>query len=198
MNMNIKEILLNKNIAISNLLELNNYFTHNIILSPSKEVNHERSHLMSNGFVLMNNNCPQFLSLSTTKTLTKNSSIISRNIKKNLISKNFTPLISNKSANKLNYYKSKNFPVISQTFSQNISSFENNKFSSNYSKTEENYLQDSLKKMDLKRSYNQIAIRTDNRILKNSISQRIFHTIKNNLNISKTNKKKRKREYSAK
>ena len=95
-----------------------------------------------------------------------------------MIYKNFTPLISNKSANKLNYYKSKNFPVISQTFSQNISSFENNKLSFNYSKTEENYLQDSLKKMDLKRSFNQIAIRTDNRILKNSISQRIFDTIK--------------------
>ena len=199
MTKNIKEILLNKNIPISNSFILNNYSIQNIIISPSKVVNHERSHLMSSGSVLNNNNYSQLLSLSTPKELLKKSTIISKNTQKNLISKNLTSIISYKSSNKLNNYKLKNSPVISPTLSQNITSFENNNFSLNYSRTEQKHPQDSIKKINLiKKSQDPIVIKTNNRNLKNSISQRVFCTIKkpknllNNLCISQAIKKQEK------
>ena len=168
MDKNIKEFLFNRTIPISNLFELNSYSIQNIFLTPTKVVNHERSHLMSNCYVLKNNSYSHLF--SNQNELPKKPTVISRNIKKNLISKNFSPLTSYKSNNKFNYSITKNFPITSQTYFQNISSFENNNFLYNYSKTEDKYPHDSLKKINLKKKiHNQIAIRTSNKIFKNPI-----------------------------
>ena len=196
----MKEILLNKNIPISSSVVLNNFSIQNIILSPSKIVNHVKSPLISSNFNHKKNNnyYSKLFSISSPKTSLRKSSVIQNNIQNNIIPNNYTSLISYKSASKLNYCKSKNSQVISEIFSQNIASSENNNFSTNYSRTDEKHPRDSLKKLNLKNTKDQIVIETNNRILKNSISQRVFRTIKkpisllSNNNITQNTKKKEK------
>ena len=172
----MKNILLNKNIPISNSLILNNYSIQNLIISPTKIITNFKSPPIANPSPILN--YKNSYSPSPNKKTIKIIPMI-KDIKQNNLFRNFTPLTSYKSANRLNCINLKNIPtkLINLNSNQNkIYGPKNQKFL----KTEEKHPQDS-KKIKLKK--NQIILRTGQKTLKNSISQRVFQNIKKPYNI---------------
>ena len=189
MSKSMKNILFPQNIPILNSLILNNYSIQNLIISPTKIVTQIKTPLIHNNHILNHKNS---FSPSPHKSIIKNIPMMN-DINQNNKYRNFTPLSSYKSANRINCINIKSFsstPI-------NINSNENIIYSPKNRKvirTEEKHPEDS-KKIKLKKS-NQIIFKPSQKNFKNSISQRVFQTIKkpydlmNNLTMTQVLKKK--------
>ena len=181
----MKNNLSNKKLPISNSFILNNYSIQNLIISPTKIVTHFKAPNMLNNYILKHKN-----SYSPSPHKIKSIQFMN-SLQQNNSYRNFTPLTSYKSANRLNCINLKNIPInpINVNSSQNVIYGPKTQ---KVLKTEEKHPQDS-KKINLKK--NQIIIRTGQKTLKNSISQRVFQNIKkpfsilNNLTINHVIKK---------
>ena len=166
----MKNIFLNQNIPVSNSLILNNYSIQNLIISPTKIITQSKVPIIRTHYIVKHQNS---FSPSPQKINVKNMEM-SNDMPQNNFFGNYTPLQSYKSAAKLKCLNLKSIPntPISVNSSQNIINIPKMK---KFVKTEEKHPQDS-KKNKLKK--NPIIIKTNKKILKNSISQRVFKTIK--------------------
>ena len=186
----MKNILFPQSMPISNSLILNNYSIQNLIISPTKIVAQMKTPLLHNNYILSHKNS---FSPSPHKNIIKNIQMMNElNPNNNYRNRNFTPLSSYKGANRINCINLKSFsstPI-------NINSNENLAYSPKNRKvirTEEKHPEDS-KKIRLKK-INQTNFKPNQKMLKNSISQRVFQTIKkpygimNNLTMTQVLKK---------
>ena len=186
----MKNILFPQSMPISNSLILNNYSIQNLIISPTKIVAQMKTPLLHNNYILSHKNS---FSPSPHKNIIKNIPMMNDlNPNNNYRNRNFTPLSSYKGANRINCINLKSFsstPI-------NINSNENLAYSPKNRKvirTEEKHPEDS-KKIRLKK-INQTNFKPNQKMLKNSISQRVFQTIKkpygimNNLTMTQVLKK---------
>ena len=163
--MPIKSILLNNNIPISNSFILNNYSIQNLIISPTNVAPQLKKSINTNLNLI--NNYKSSYSPSPHKSVIKNISV--QNEYGHLL-RNGTPTISHKRAGKFNSRNHLNSPIDVYS-SQNLKHIPKIEI---IAKTEEKHPKDS------KRIYLKINQSNDNNAqkLKNSISQRLFKTIK--------------------
>ena len=172
MNLQSRNLFLGRNIPLSNSVILNNYSIQNLIISPAKIVSHNRPPILNTQYILRNQN-----SYSPSPHLSNIKNIaIPNDIQPNNIFRNFTPIHSDKCINRINSYDFKKIPStpINSNTTQNL--IYSPKMP-NIFKIEEKHPQDSKK---LKNEKNQILIKPNHRHLKNSISQKIFNSIKPN------------------
>ena len=191
MNESIRNAISDENFSGLNSVILNNYSIQNVIISPTNIVNHDKKHLFGNSYIISNKSA---FSPSPPKTALKKYKAVPRVIQKNLF-KNPSPLTTYKSSSRINFLKSKK-PVTSPV----ISGF-NNKLeytSPKIMKIVEKHPQDSTSKNKKMNKIQQIILKTEKKLLKNSISQRLFRTIKkpveitNNLSVSQSIKRNEK------
>ena len=165
--MSMKNILFNQNFRISNSLILNNYSIHNLIISPAKIYSHLKSPILSNNSLFLKHKSSY--SPSPHKSVIKSSPILN-DLQNSQILRNLKPLTSYKCSNRLKNINLKSFPSTPVlNISQNTTKIQK------IIKTEEKHPQDS-KKSKLKK--NQIGLRTEQKKLKNSVSQKVFQNIK--------------------
>ena len=165
MAMPIKNIFLNNNIPISNSLILNNYSIQNLIISPTNVVPQLKESIIKNHY-LTNKNKSSY-SPSPHKSLIKNISV--QNEYGHLLKK-FTPITPYKSAGKFNSKDCMKSPIDVYS-SQNLMHIPKIE---KILKTEEKHPKDS-KRIYLKKNQSN---NNNSQKLKNSISQRLFKTIK--------------------
>ena len=184
----MKNILFPQSMPISNSLILNNYSIQNLIISPTKIVTQMKAPFLHNNYILNHKNS---FSPSPHKNIIKKIPMIN-DINQNNNYRNFTPLSTYKSANRINCINLKSFtstPINMNSNEHLIYSPKNRKVI----RTEEKHPEDS-KKIRIKKN-NQIILKSHQKVLKNSISQRVFQTIKkpygivNNLTMTQALKK---------
>ena len=170
----MKNLYFNQNLPIPNPVILNNYSIQNVIISPSKIMPppQSRSPIIGNQFLLNHHNS---FSPSPHMTNAKNITLQNLNEKHNNISRNYTPLHQNyKSSHKLTFPDYIHIPSTPTNLSSSQNIYFPQKIEKNL-KTEE-------KKPEISKEFNlekqQIVIKTDKKMLKNSISQRAFQPIK--------------------
>ena len=171
MSMSMKNIL-NKNLPISNSLILNNYSIQNLIISPTKLITNYKTPLITNNYMLNNKNS---YSPSPHKPIIKNIAIPG-DIQQSQLIRKYTPITPYKSTSKLSYLKFRNFP----STPINITSNKNLMYISNVekiTKKEEKHPQDTLKS-HIVNNNNQILLNNNKFLLKNSISERFFQSVK--------------------
>ena len=167
----MKNLIFNQNFPIPNSVILNNYSIQNVIISPSKIMQPPQSRppIYGNQFLLNHHNSyspsPQMSNVKNISLQRVNES------KQNNVYRNYTPIHQFKSENKLNCYDFKKYP----SSPVNTNSNQNVLYSENIIKTERKK-QDISKELELENQ--RIVIKTERKTLKNSISQRVFHTIK--------------------
>jgi hypothetical protein len=188
MNESMKNAFSDENFSGLNSVILNNYSIQNVIISPTKILNHDNKPLFSSSYIISNKNA---FSPSPPKTALKKYKAVPIYIQKNLF-KNPSPLTSYRSASKLNFLKQKK-PTTSPAnfgFSQRL-----DYTSPKIMKIVEKHPQDSTSKNIKMNKIQQIILKTERKLLKNSISQRVFGTIKKpveiktNLSVSQSIKK---------
>ena len=191
MNESMKNAFSEENFSGLNSVILNNYSIQNVIISPTKILNHDKNPLFGSSYIIANKSA---FSPSPPKTALKKYKAVPRVIQKNLF-KNPSPLTSYKSASRLNVLKHK------KTASPVNSGF-NHKLeytSPKIMKIVEKHPQDSTSKNIKMNKIQQIILKTEKKLLKNSISQRLFRTIKkpveitNNLSVSQSIKNNEKK-----
>ena len=192
MSQSMKNIFMRQNIPVSNSIILNNYSIQNLIISPTKIITKSKVPIRSSHYILKHQN--SFLSPTPHKINLKKHEI-TNDIQENNLLENFTPLNSYKSSSKL--FDLKNIPSTPNYSNINLS--KNVLYPLKFStliKTEEKHPQDSNKN---KISKNQTIIKCNQKILKNSISQRVIKTIKRpftSLNDNTMNTKTHKKNES--
>ena len=192
MSMTKKNIFMNENIPITNSVILNNYSIQNIIISPTKIVSHAKSPKFSNHLRIKSQ--VSYSPPTNQSNIKKASHFIDEHVEQTNFSKNFNPLVSYKSANKLKCYNIKN---IQKSPFQNAKSIVKISYSPKKLKTEEKSPLDSAKKPNLKKIQNEELTTEKKFLLKNCVSQRCFKIIKrpngviNNLAISQDMKNSR-------
>ena len=184
----MKNAFSDENFSGLNSVILNNYSIQNVIISPTKILNHDNKPLFGSSYIISNKNA---FSPSPPKTALKKYKAVPIVIEKNLF-KNPSPLTSYRSASKLNFLKQKK-PTTSPAnfgFSQRL-----DYTSPKIMKIVEKHPQDSTSKNIKMNKIQQIILKTERKLLKNSISQRVFGTIKKpveiktNLSVSQSIKK---------
>ena len=140
MSMSMKNIMFPQSLPISNSLILNNYSIQNLIISPTKIVTQMKTPLLHNNYILNHKNS---FSPSPHKNIIKNITAMN-DLNPNNNNRNFTPLSTYKSANRINCINLKSFsstPI-------NMNSNENLAYSPKNRKvirTEEKHPEDSKK-----------------------------------------------------
>ena len=177
--MSMKNLIINQNNPLSNSVVLNNFAIRNALISPKKIVTRVKSRIVTSHYIV-----PEKTSYSPSpgKFELKKPTANQKNIKKILVLKNLTPLITCKSANKLDCLKLK------QNSNININTSQNLDFDLTKLLKKEKVPQDSSRKIKPPET-NQIIVHTAQK-LKNSVSHRVFQSFKrpneilNNLSIS--------------
>ena len=175
----MKNLIINQNNPLSNSVVLNNFAIRNALISPKKIVTRVKSRIVTSHYIV-----PEKTSYSPSpgKFELKKPTANQKNIKKILVLKNLTPLITCKSANKLDCLKLKQNSNINTNTSQNLD------FDLTKLLKKEKVPQDSSRKIKPPEK-KQIIIHTAQK-LKNSVSHRVFQSFKrpneilNNLSIS--------------
>ena len=165
MSMSMKNLFLSQNNPLSNSVVLNNYIIRNIIISPKKEVTHEKSPIVKSHYALTKKTSH---SPSPQKLMLKKPTITQSNTQKILVFNNFTPLTTCKSVSRLAHLKSNQ--NIDINTSQNIDLNLLNLLK------KEKLPQDSSRKIKPPQKRH-IILHTEKK-LKNSVSQRVFKTFK--------------------
>ena len=177
--MSMKNLIINQNNPLSNSVVLNNFAIRNALISPKKIVTRVKSRIVTSHYIV-----PEKTSYSPSpgKFELKKPTANQKNIKKILVLKNLTPLITCKSVNKLDCLKLK------QNSNININTSQNLDFDLTKLLKKEKVPQDSSRKIKPPEK-KQIIIHTAQK-LKNSVSHRVFQSFKrpneilNNLSIS--------------
>ena len=166
--MSMKNLFINQNTPLSNSVVLNNFNIRNVIISPKKMVTRVKPPILASHYILPKKTSH---SPSPENFELKKPTANQKNIKKILVLKNCTPLITCKSASRLNCLKLKQNTDININASQNIDL--------DLSKLlkKEKVPQDSSRKIKPPQK-KPIIIHTAQK-LKNSVSQRVFQTFKN-------------------
>ena len=177
MNESMKNAFSDENFSGLNSVILNNYSIQNVIISPTKILNQDNKPLFSSSYIISNKNA---FSPSPPKTALKKYKAVPIYFQKNLF-KNPSPLTSYRSASKLNFLKHKKPTTIPANFgfSQGVE-YKSPKIM----KIVEKHPQDSTSKNIKMNKIQQIILKTERKLLKNSISQRLFRTIKKPVEIS--------------
>jgi hypothetical protein len=166
--MSMKNLFINQNNPLSNSVVLNNFAIRNALISPKKIVTRVKSRIVTSHYIV-----PKKTSYSPSpgKFELKKPTANQKNIKKILVLKNLTPLITCKSANKLDCLKLK------QNSNININTSQNLDFDLTKLLKKEKVPQDSSRKRKPPEK-KQIIIHTAQK-LKNSVSHRVFQSFKN-------------------
>ena len=175
-----------QNIPVTNSVILNNYSIQNLIISPTKIIPKSKTPFISTQCLIKHQN-----SFSPTQQDIDAKNIeIPNNIQKKNLFGDHIPLQSYKSATKLKVFNIKSIPnsPINSNSSSNLLN-KQNMIIKKIIKTEEKHPQDSKKKKLKKRH---IDITLGQKMLKNSISQRVFKNVKKpygtirNIQVNKT------------
>jgi hypothetical protein len=173
----MKTAFSDENFSGLNSVILNNYSIQNVIISPTKIVNYDKKPLFGSSYIISNKSA---FSPSPPKTALKKFKAAPRVIQKNPL-RNPSPFTSYKSASRINLLKYKT-PVISPVNSGSSHKIEYT--SPKIMKIEEKHPQDSTSKNIKMNKIQQIILKTEKKLLKSSISQRLFRNIKKPVEIS--------------
>ena len=115
--MSMKNLFLSQNNPLSNSVVLNNFAIRNVIVSPTKMITRVKPPIITKLYILPKKTSH---SPSPEKFETKKSTSNQNNIKKILVSKNYTPLTTCKSVNRLNFLNLRQNADININISQNL------------------------------------------------------------------------------
>ena len=177
-----------QNIPVTNSVILNNYSIQNLIISPTKIISKSKAPFISSQYLIKHQNSfspsphrLDFKNIETQKDIQQ----------KNLFGAH-APLQSYKSETKLKVLNIKSFPN-SPINSNSSSNLINNQNMKKLMKTEEKHPLDSKKKIFKKRN---IEITFGQKMLRNSISQRVFKNVKKSYGTIKNIQINKKKEIS--
>ena len=167
-----KNFFTNPNVSISNSIILNNYSIQNLIFTHANLGSYKKIPINSNNYYKNNSNQ---ISYSPTPKKTVIKKILPISVEQSKIFKNITPMSNYKSMSRLNYINIKRIPI-NQRNKEIIPKLIS--ISKNEKKIEK-HPQDSKKKIIKKKNIFSRNNTINKKIIKNSVSSRVLHTIKN-------------------